>query len=145
VEALEALRDFDLGIWSVHDVPPALRPHVRGRALGEEMLKILSAAKITINVHGDFMRYGGNMRTFEAASAGVFQIADDLPGTRQWFREGKTIVTFKDLDDLRTKVAYYLAHEAERQAIAHQAQAHVYAHHTYDQRMAQVEALIDDL
>lgn len=145
VQALEALRDFDLGIWSVHDVPPSLRPHVRGRALGEDMLEVLSAAKITINVHGDFMRYGGNMRLFEAAGTGIFQIADDLPGTHEWFEEGETIVTFKDLDDLRTKVAYYLTHEAEREAIARRAQEHVYAHHTYDQRIARVEELVADL
>ena len=66
-------------------------------------------------------------------------------GTRQWFTEGETIVTFKDLDDLRYKAAYYLDHETERQTIARQAQAHVYQHHTYDQRMARVEALIADL
>lgn len=142
VAALEALRDFDLGIWSVHDVPASLKPNFRGYALGEDMLEVFSAAKMTVNIHGDFMRYGGNMRLFEAAGVGIFQIADDLPGTHQWFTEGETIVTFRDADDLRAKVAYYLAHDAERQAIAHRAQAHVYQNHTYDQRMAQVEALI---
>ncbi|MCB9453796.1 MAG: glycosyltransferase [Anaerolineaceae bacterium] len=143
VAALAALADFDLGIWSVHDVPAGLRRFVRGAALGADMLRILSAAKVTINVHGDFMRYGGNMRLFEAAGSGVFQIADDLPGTREWFTEGETIVTYRDLDDLRVKVAYYLAHEDERQAIIQQAQAHVYAHHTYDQRIARIETLLD--
>ncbi|MBI5667198.1 MAG: glycosyltransferase [Chloroflexi bacterium] len=145
VQALEALRDFDLGIWSVHEVPPSLRPFVRGRALGESMLRVLSAAKITINTHGDFMRYGGNMRTFEAAGVGVFQIADDLPGTCQWFTPGETIVTYSDEDDLQTKVAYYLAHDAEREALARRARDHAYAHHTYDQRMARVEELVSSL
>jgi spore maturation protein CgeB len=142
VRALEALRDFDLGIWSVHDVPASLKQNFRGYALGEDMLEVFSAAKMTINIHGDFMRYGGNMRTFEAAGVRVFQIADNLPGTHQWFTEGETIVTYHDIDDLRQKVAYYLSHDAEREAIAARAQAHVYAHHTYDQRMARVEELI---
>jgi spore maturation protein CgeB len=145
VQALEALRDFDLGIWSVHDVPASLKSNFRGYALGEDMLEVFSAAKITVNLHGDFMRYGGNMRLFEAAGVGIFQIADDLPGVRQWFTEGETIVTYRDLDDLRTKVAYYLEHDAERQAIASRAQAHVYANHTYDQRMARVEERIATL
>lgn len=144
VAALEALADFDLGIWSVHEVPPGLRRFVRGAALGADMLRILSAAKLTVNVHGDFMRYGGNMRLFEAAGSGIFQIADDLPGTREWFTEGETIVTYRDLDDLRAKVAYYLAHDAERQAIIQRAQAHVYARHTYDQRIAQIEELLEN-
>lgn len=142
VKALEALKDFNLGIWSVHDVPASLKRHFRGYALGEDMLEVFSAAKLTINVHGDFMRYGGNMRLFEAAGVGILQLADDLPGTHQWFTEGETIVTFRDMDDLRAKAAYYLSHDAERERLAQAAQAHVYAHHTYDQRIARVEELL---
>ncbi len=145
VRALEALRDFDLGIWTVHDVPESLRPFVRGRALGETTLRIMSAAKINLNVHADFVWYGGNIRLFEAAGVGRLQIADRLPGTLHWFSEGETIVTFADLDDLREKVANYLAHDDERARIAHQAQAHVYQNHTYDQRIARVEALLGSL
>jgi hypothetical protein len=145
VSALEALRDFDLGIWSVHDVPDSLKGNFRGYALGEDMLEVFSAAKITVNIHGDFMRYGGNMRLFEAAGVGIFQIADDLPGVHEWFTQGETIVTFHDLDDLRTKVTYYLEHADEREAITQRAQAHVYQVHTYDQRMARVEELIASL
>ncbi len=142
VRALEALRDFDLGLWSVHDVPGSLRGKVRGGALGEDMLRVLSASKLTINTHGDFMRYGGNMRLFEAAAVGTFQLADDRPGNRRWFTPDETIVLYSSLDDLREKVAYYLAHDAERQAIADAARAHVYAHHTYDQRVEELERLL---
>jgi spore maturation protein CgeB len=145
VQALETLCDFDLGIWSVHEVPVSLRKFVRGEALGDKMLQVLSAAKITINTHGDFMLYGGNMRTFEAAGVGVMQITDDLPGTHEWFKEGETIVTYKDVNDLREKVAYYLQHDAERERIVQRAREHVYQNHTYDQRMARVEALIGEL
>ena len=148
VQALEALRDFDLGIWSVHDVPPSLQKFVRGGALGEDMLKILSAAKLCLNPHGDFMHYGGNLRLFEAAGTGVCQITDDLPGTRLWFPEveGKpTIITYDDLDDLRAKVGYYLARDDERQQIATAARAHVYAEHTYDRRADRFDELIAEL
>ena len=145
VAALEGLRDFDLAIWSVHDVPASLRPFVRGAALGEDMLKILSAAKLCINPHGDFMRYGGNLRLFEAAGAGICQLSDDLPGTRLWFPDvdnTPTIVTYADTDDLRTKVAHYLTHADERDAVAAAARAHVYAEHTYDRRAEQLESLL---
>jgi hypothetical protein len=145
VKALEALRDFDLAIWSVHDVPPSLRKFVRGSALGEEMLKIISAAKLCINSHGNFAFYGGNMRLFEVAGAGVCQISDDLPGTRLWFPDidgTPTIITYSDEDDLRTKATYYLAHDDERQAVAQTAQAHVYAQHTYDRRAEKLERVL---
>ena len=141
IQALEALRDFDLGVWSVHEVPASLRPFSRGEALGEDMLEVLSAAKITVNTHGDFMRYGGNMRLFEAAAVGVFQIADHLPGVQQWFTEGESIVTYKNVGDLRSKVRYYLDHDSEREALVQRAREHVYAHHTYDQRVQRLEEL----
>jgi spore maturation protein CgeB len=142
VQALEALRDFDLGIWSVHDVPASLRPHVRGAALGQQMLRVLSAAKLTINIHGDFMRYGGNMRLFEAAGVGVVQIADDLPGHHVWFTPGENIITYTSADDLRAQVTHLLAHADERQALAQRAREHVYAHHTYSQRVDRLETLL---
>jgi spore maturation protein CgeB len=118
---------------------------VRGRALGENMLRIVSAAKIGINTHGDFVRYGGNIRLFEAAGVGSFQIADNLPGVHEWFTEGETIITYRDMADLREKTAYYLAHDDEREAIARRAQAHVYQHHTYEHRAARVEELFASL
>ncbi|MEP7292683.1 MAG: glycosyltransferase, partial [Chloroflexota bacterium] len=148
VKALEALSDFDLGIWSVHDVPPTLRKFVRGRALGEDMLKILSAAKLCFNTHGDFVFYGGNLRLFEVAGAGICQISDDLPGTRLWFPEidgTPTLIRYDGESDLRSKVSYYLSHDAERAGVAQAAQAHVYAEHTYDRRAEKLDALLMSL
>ena len=143
--ALESLSDFDLGVWSVHDVPKSLQPFYRGEALGERMLQVLSSVKISINVHGDFMRYGGNMRLFESAALGAFQIVDDLPGVRRWFTPGEHLVTFADVTDLREKARYYLAHDDEREQIAAAGRAHVLAHHRVEQRLEQVERILAEL
>ncbi len=145
IAALEALREFDLGIWSVHEVPPSLRPYYRGSALGETMLRIMQAARISINTHGDFMRYGGNMRLFEVCGVGAFQITDDRPGVKEWFTEGEHLVTYRDHDHLRELVSHYLKHEEERQRIAAAGHAYVYAHHTYDSRMARLVDLIHEV
>ncbi|HYO88465.1 MAG TPA: glycosyltransferase, partial [Candidatus Limnocylindrales bacterium] len=106
------------------------------------MERIVSAGKISVNPHGDFMLYGGNLRLFEAAGAGVFQISDDLPGTREWFPDVNgmpTIALYADDDALVDKVRHYLVQEDERLAVAEVARAHVYARHTYDARVARVE------
>ena len=142
--ALSSLREFDLGIWSMHEVPEALRAFHRGKALGREMLRVLSSVKISLNAHGDFMRYGGNMRLFETAAVGTFQIVDDRPGVREWFEVGEHLVTYSDLEDLRAKAQYYLAHDEERQRIAAAARAHVLENHRYDQRLARVEDLLGE-
>jgi spore maturation protein CgeB len=142
IAALEALHDFDLGIWSVHEVPASLRRFYRGPALGEQMLRATCGSTIALNPHGDFMRYGGNMRLFEACGVGAFQIADDRPGIAEWFTVGEQLVTYRDPDHLRDLVRYYLAHPDERARIAAAGQVHVQAHHTYDQRMTQLVELI---
>lgn len=142
VAALEAITEFKPGIWSVHDVPQSLKPFKRGYALGGDMMRVLSNATISLNVHGDFMRYGGNMRLFEAAAVGAFQITDDRPGIREWFTPDEHLVTFRNHTDLRQKIAHYLAHPEERQRMVDAARAHVLAHHTYTHRLAKVESLL---
>ena len=145
VAALESLRDFDLGIWSVHDVPPSLQPHYRGYALGDGMLRALSSVKICINTHGDSMRYGVNLRLFECAALGTFQIVDDRPGVARHFSVGEHLVTFSDHADLRDKARYYLAHEKERREMAAAAREHALAHHRVDQRLARALELLREL
>lgn len=145
VAALESLRDLDLAIWSVHELPPSLRPHGRGPLLGEAMLRAMCAARIVVNPHGDFMRWGGNMRLFEACGVGAFQIADDRPGIRSWFEPGRHLVTYSEPAQLRELVTFYLAHDNEREAIARAGCAHVHAHHTYDHRMADLTRHVEDL
>ena len=145
VAALESLRDFDLGVWSVNEVPPSLRAHFRGEALGEDMLRVLSSVKISLNAHGDFMRYGGNMRLFEAAAVGAFQIVDDRPGVHAWFRDGEHLVVYRNLDDLREKARFYRDNDAERERIAAAARAHALARHTYAHRLARLEELLGEL
>jgi hypothetical protein len=144
VRALEALREFDLGIWSVHPVPPTLRSFYRGGALGEKMLRITCATKIVVNPHGDFMRWGGNMRLFEVSGCGVFQIVDGLPGVPEWFVPGSEIVTYRDPDHLRELVAYYLSNESERERIAAAGHARAYADHTYARRTEWLLRLMEE-
>ena len=145
VKALETVGECGLGIWSIHDLPAPLKPYYRGPALGEQMFRITCGSKIQLNPHGNFMRYGGNLRLFEAAGCGVFQIADDLPGVSKWFTPGETIAIYHDLQHLKHQVAYYLQHDDERRQIAEAARAHVYAHHTYDHRMSRLVELISTL
>lgn len=145
VEALEALRDLDLGIWSVHEVPPSLAAHRRGALLGEEMLRALAGSRIVVNPHGDFMRWGGNLRLFEACGVGAFQIADDRPAVREWFEPGRHLVTYRDPAHLRELVGSYLGRDGERERIARAGREHVLAHHTYGHRMAELVRLVEEV
>ena len=69
----------------------SLRRFYRGAALGEEMLRA-TAAVIALNPHGDFMRWSGNMRLFEACGVGAFQLVDDRLGVRVVPRRGHLVI-----------------------------------------------------
>jgi spore maturation protein CgeB len=142
IAALEALRDLDLAVWSVHEVPDSLRRTFRGPLLGEPMLRALCAATVTVNPHADFMRDGGNLRLFELCGVGAFQVTDDRPGVHRWFTAGEHLVTYRDPADLRRLVGHYLARDEERRRIAAAGQRHVHAHHTYERRMERLIALV---
>jgi spore maturation protein CgeB len=145
VAALEALVDLELKIWSVHEVPSSLRDKARGPLLGEPMLRALCGARIVVNPHGDFMRWGGNMRLFEACGVGAFQIVDDRPGVSEWFTPGEHLVTYRDPAQLRELVAHFLDLDQERERIARAGREHVLAHHTYAHRMAALVRLVEEV
>ncbi len=102
------------------------------------MLHCCSGAKIVVNPHANFMRYGGNMRLFEACGAGAFQIADDRPGVQEWFTVGEHLVTYGNLEQLRQRVRYYLDNEDERKQIALRRRSMCMLTTPYDQRMTRL-------
>ena len=142
IAALEALRGLDLKIWSVHEVPPALATFHRGALLGEEMVRATACARIVVNPHANFMRYGGNLRLFEACAAGALQITDERPGVRAWFTPGEHLVIYRDPVHLRELVVSFLRREPERLRIAAAGRDHVVAHHTYAHRMERLVELV---
>ncbi len=98
-----------------------------------EMASVFSQSKIIFNksVKGDL-----NMRVFEALASGSLLITDPCPGSAQpeMFYSGQELVTYENADDLLAKIAYYLDHEKEREAIARQGMECVLRAHTYRHR-----------
>lgn len=93
-----------------------------------EMGRIYSQARLVVNeaIQGEV-----NLRVFESLAAGALLLTEDVgPNLQGLFTPGEDLITFGP-QDLLEKAAYYLSHEAERQAIAQRGQARVCAqHHT---------------
>jgi spore maturation protein CgeB len=94
---------------------------------------VYAQTKIMVNhyVAGDT---SPNMRTFECLAMRTFMLTDLVPKTLE-----AGMVRYKGQSDLEAKLAYYLEHEAEREAIAAKGYELVQPH-TYEKR---VEALIE--
>jgi len=86
----------------------------------EDFLRITSESKINLSL--TLSRYGVphiKGRVFEIAACKSFQLVGYFEEYLKYFKEGKDIVMFKDNNDLLEKIKYYLAHEQEREKIAH--------------------------
>jgi len=142
VDDLAALQPYGLALWSVHEVPQILMSAYRGPALGDDMMRAVSGSTVVVNPHGDFMKDGGNQRLFEACGAGRLQITNHSPAVQRWFNVGEHLVTYRDQEELRALVTYFLENREARERIARAGQEHVYAHHTYDHRMQQLLDLL---
>jgi spore maturation protein CgeB len=144
IAVLEALADFDLGVWGPGaDTLPAtspLHPSLRGDGVGAEAwTRIYSAAKLVLCIHYD--RPGpvcrqASPRVYEVLACGGFLLCDDQPDVRQLFTDGRELAIFRNPEELRQKIRYYLDHERARREIAERGRAKVLAGHTYQHRLA---------
>jgi hypothetical protein len=105
-----------------------------------EMGRIYSQSKIVVNasINNDV-----NMRVFEALAAGALLVTDyPINGLDELLVEGREYVGYSTAAEAIDKIQYYLAHCAERAAIAQAGQNAVLATHTYAHRMQQIEDLL---
>jgi len=107
----------------------------------EEMALLHSRGRIVFNrsLAGDL-----NMRVPEALASGSLLLTDRLgpeSGMDQLYSDREDLVLY-DEDNLEETVRYYLANEAEREAIAEHGRDTALAWHTYDHR---VEQMMDEV
>ena len=98
-----------------------------------EVGDMYSQAKIVFNtsIAGDV-----TMRIFEGTACGALVLSDSSAnGLDQLFEIGKEIVVYQDDADLLSKIAYYLAHDDERERIARAGQQRTLHEHLYTHRI----------
>lgn len=141
------LARYDVKLWG--PPPPLWLPlgpvaaMYQGRSvLDADKARAFLGAKVVLNTlhYGEI--WGLNVRTFEAAGIGAFQMVDWRPGLPQLFEDGKELVSFRGLADCLEKVDHYLNHERERLAIALGGRARAEQEHTYSHRLS---VLLDTL
>jgi spore maturation protein CgeB len=83
-----------------------------------------------------------NQRVFDCPAAGGFLITDAQSDLEELFDLDSEVVTYRDLDELADKVAYYLKHPDERKAIVRRAQRRIAAHHTHRNRLESLDTYL---
>lgn len=108
-----------------------------------EKVRAFRSCKIVLNTTYPAEIDGTNVRTFEAAAAGAFQLVNDRSALAELFDTEKEIIAYRSLDDLVDKVKYYLPRDNERREIAERAQKRALAEHTYEKRLTTILGMLD--
>lgn len=148
-ELFKKLTGYDFRIWGNGWSPEgALGKCVQDesrRVSTEETVLIYNAAVINLNLHSSLLTNGldlecefVNPRTFEIAACGAFQLADAQHPLADFFTPGQEIAVFRNSDELREKIDYYLARPDLREEMGRKSRERVLARHTYRLRLAEL-------
>lgn len=148
IKILEAISDFNLGIWGPgsdkipHNSP--LKQHIRGEKTTPEVwTKIYSASKIALCIHykdpeGKILCHQASPRVYEALACGAFLMVDAQRDVLTLFKDREELVVFREIDELRRLLQYYLERPEERKKIAENGRKTVLNGHTYRHRVEEI-------
>jgi len=132
------LKGYHLKQWGNHPplwLPAAAGMHQGRPAHNHEKARAFRGARIVVNNLHYGEVWGVNVRTFEAAGAGAFQMVDWRPGLDQLFKDGQEIISFRSVQDLKDKIDFWLPREMERREIGLAAMKRAHGEHTYRHRL----------
>lgn len=108
-----------------------------GPAVGAAFSEVVARSAVVLNLFRQQHAPGGVvMRTFEVPGAGGFLLSEANDEVRTLFPENETGAYFTDAADCLAKIRYWLAHPAERAALARRAHERVATDFTYDRLAA---------
>lgn len=148
-EILLHLSNFDLNIWTSN--PKSLpRPlnrsrYYKGKVWGEKISRIYNSSKIVINIHHPQSIFGTNLKTFEIASSGAFQLVDFKKELENLFKIGEELICYNNVKELIELIKYYLDQPEKRREIAVKAQKRVQSEHTYIHRFTRMLSIIREI
>lgn len=150
---LEQFCDLDLAVWgssywrSRTKAGSPLKHKWVGKSLAyEDFPQACSNTKIMINLIDGHTWPGPNMRCFELAGCGAFQLVTRTPTVSEIFSEGTNIECFETIEEARSKIDHYLRNDEGRMRIAQAGRQLILdRNHTYTSRAESIIQLAGDL
>lgn len=120
---LTILSQHSADLYCASRLPETLAGQERLRARGyadyrTQMPLIFRDSKVNLNITSRTIESGIPLRVLDILSCRGFCITNYQPEIAEAFEDGKDLVMYTGLEDLREKASYYLAHDEEREEIA---------------------------
>lgn len=145
IRILEAISDFNIGVWGpgTEKIPVTspLRQKIRGKQIPPDVwIKIYSQAKIVLCIHykdpeGKIPCHQASPKVYEAMACGALLMVDEQRDVKKLFKDRKELVVFKNTNELKRLLSYYLKRSEERKSIAALGRKNVLKRHTYGHRV----------
>lgn len=110
-----------------------------------ELPKLYNASSINLNITKSQLRTALNMRLFDIAACGGFILTDWREDLEKLFKVEDEMAVYRNKEELREKVVYYLAHPQEREEMANRAKKKVLERHTFKKRMEKMIKTVESL
>ena len=105
----------------------------------EAFVKTVKESGINLNILRLQNKNAHNMRTFEIAACGGFMLHEYSEDAERFFKEGEEIEFFRNIEELNTKITYYLKHPQYAREIGKNAYNRVVSsNYTYDARIERI-------
>ncbi len=111
----------------------------RGKAnyFNDNVVKVYNTHAIHLNISKFQLTQAINQRPYDVSACGGFLLTDERKDLRNLFTH-EEILSYKDMEDLIYKAAYFLNNDAERKEMAKRARSRVLACHTYAHRVDEI-------
>ena len=111
------------------------------KVIQNNYIRVINRSKIF--VHGNNRTGDLNMKYSEILACGTLFLTDKPRDfEKEGFVDGKHLVLYKDLKDLKNKIKYYLEHDVEREQIAKQGMEFVRENHSCAVRVKQFTEIV---
>lgn len=137
---INRLLDFEITIWGNRweKAAPSIQDRcTHSTAIGEEFSMICKGSNIMLDVLREQMIPSHSMKSFEIPACRGFLLCNKGKELDDFYRIGRDIVCYSDLEDIVNKVNYYLTAQKERERIAKSGRE-VAKKHTYRDRAEQI-------
>lgn len=126
---------------------PGVMKMIRGRGVwGPDLGRLYNRSGIVLNISSwdTTAQSGLNLRVLDVIACGSFLLTDSSEDLAGWVVPGEEVETYRTVEELREKIAYYLENEAARAAIARRGWEKSKRLETYVVKMKNLLALAGD-